>query len=403
MRRAPRARGLREHAAGADVRSRRVAAVPIDLTLCARYLPNDLAIRLVRRRVQDADEIARAEAGGDQGLSDRGYDRTQDARDLLSYLGSASHPPLLRATLAVASSPRRTRSSSAASSRCGARSARSACTARWATSCGSSSRGSPRQRATFAGYDDVLTAEQVAALAPLASHPVGSRRGFLLGHTLTGSRHPVRLRLREGSDANRNAAILSVGALGRGQDHARPEARLRGVPARSSRDRLRPEGRSPPARAAGGRAARRDDRAARRSRAARDARSAAHRACAPAPRRRDLVPDRPAPGALGGGVGGRGRGRRRRGVPARHGPHLPRGGAGARGRRRGRPRRREDARGPRRRRTDPARVRRPRRAPAAVGTRQVTYLPIRDLPAPARERRAPSTRRSSASASRSCA
>ena len=56
---------------------------PIDLTLCARYLPNDLAIRLVRRRVQDADEIARAEAGGDQGLSDRGYDRTQDARDLL--------------------------------------------------------------------------------------------------------------------------------------------------------------------------------------------------------------------------------------------------------------------------------------------------------------------------------
>ena len=75
---------------------------PIDLTLSARYLANDLAVRLVRRRVQDADEIARAEAGGDQGLSDRGYDRTQDARDLLSYLGSASHPPLLRSTLTVA-------------------------------------------------------------------------------------------------------------------------------------------------------------------------------------------------------------------------------------------------------------------------------------------------------------
>ena len=67
----------------------------VDLTLCARYLPNDLAMRLVRRRVQDADEIARAEAGGDQGVSDRGYDRTQEARDLLSYLQSASHPPLL--------------------------------------------------------------------------------------------------------------------------------------------------------------------------------------------------------------------------------------------------------------------------------------------------------------------
>ena len=92
-----------EPAARADVRAARVAPVRRSTsTLCARYLPNELAMRLVRRRVQDADEIARAEAGGDQGVSDRGYDRTQDARDLLSYLQSASHPPLLRATLAVA-------------------------------------------------------------------------------------------------------------------------------------------------------------------------------------------------------------------------------------------------------------------------------------------------------------
>ena len=97
------ARRSASHAARADVRARpRRSRSAIDLSLCARYLPNELAMRLVRRRVQDADEIARAEAGGDQGVSDRGYDRTQDARDLLAYLQSASHPPLLRATLAVA-------------------------------------------------------------------------------------------------------------------------------------------------------------------------------------------------------------------------------------------------------------------------------------------------------------
>ena len=174
----------------------------VDLTLCARYLPNDLAMRLVRRRVQDADEIARAEAGGDQGVSDRGYDRTQEARDLLSYLQSASHPPLLRATLAIAVVGRRApRSSSGASKRCGAPSARCACTGRSETSCVCSSRRCPGQRSSVAGYDDVLTTEQVAAMMPLATHAVGARRGFHLGHTLSGSRHPVRFNLREGSDA----------------------------------------------------------------------------------------------------------------------------------------------------------------------------------------------------------
>jgi hypothetical protein len=190
---------------------------PIDVTLCGRFLPNDVAVRLVRRRVQDADEIARAEAAGDQGVSDRGFDRTQDARDLLAYLGSASHPPLLRATISVAvaagSQEELERRIEAVRRAFGE--------VRLHRPLGDQLRvfiaGLPGQRATFTGYDDVLTPEQVAALAPLASHPIGSRRGFLLGHTLTGGRHPVRLNLREGSDADRNAAILSVGALGSGK------------------------------------------------------------------------------------------------------------------------------------------------------------------------------------------
>jgi hypothetical protein len=189
----------------------------VDLTLCARFLPNDLAMRLVRRRVQDADEIARAEAGGDQGVSDRGYDRTQEARDLLGYLQSASHPPLLRATLAIAVSAlepdeleRRIEAVRRAFGE-----------VRLHRPLGDQLRlfiaTLPGQRSSVAGYDDVLTTEQVAAMMPLATHAVGARRGFYLGHTLSGSRHPVRFNLREGSDSDRNAAILSIGALGSGK------------------------------------------------------------------------------------------------------------------------------------------------------------------------------------------
>ena len=74
----------------------------VDLSLNARFLPNDLALRIARRRIQDADQILRAESDGEQGATDLGYRRTQEARDLLAYLQSASRPPLLRATLAVA-------------------------------------------------------------------------------------------------------------------------------------------------------------------------------------------------------------------------------------------------------------------------------------------------------------
>jgi hypothetical protein len=54
-------------------------------------------------------------------------------------------------------------------------------------------------------------------MMPTATHTVGSKRGFYLGHTLTGSRQPVRFNLREGSERDRNTAILSVGALGSGK------------------------------------------------------------------------------------------------------------------------------------------------------------------------------------------
>jgi hypothetical protein len=190
---------------------------PIDMTLNARYLPNDLALRLVRRRVQDADQIVRAESDGDQGVTDQGYDRSQLARDLLGYLQSASHPPLLRATLAIAVAADDPAELERRVEAC----RRAYGEVRLHRPVGDQLelfvQHLPGQRTRVHGYDDVLSAEQVAAMMPVATHAVGSRRGFYLGHTLSGSRQPVRFNLREGSDSDRNAAILALGALGTGK------------------------------------------------------------------------------------------------------------------------------------------------------------------------------------------
>jgi hypothetical protein len=189
----------------------------IDLSLNARYLPNGLALRIARRRIQDADQIVRAESDGDQGVSDLGYQRTQEARDLLAYLQASSRPPLLRATLAIAVGAhdkeeleRRVEMVRRAYGEIHLH-----------RPLGDQLRlfhqHLPGQRTRVAGYDDTLTPEQVAAMMPAATHTVGSRGGYYLGHTLSGSRQPVRFNLREGSDGDRNTTILSVGALGSGK------------------------------------------------------------------------------------------------------------------------------------------------------------------------------------------
>jgi hypothetical protein len=190
---------------------------PVDLSLNARFLPNELALRIARRRIQDADQIVRAESDGDQGVSDLGYERTQEARDLLGYLQASSRPPLLRATLAIALSGRSEAELEERVEMC----RRAYGEIRLHRPLGDQLQlfiqHLPGQRTRVGGYDDTLTAEQVAAMMPDAAHVVGSSRGFYLGHTLSGSRQPVRLNLREGSDSDRNATILSVGALGSGK------------------------------------------------------------------------------------------------------------------------------------------------------------------------------------------
>jgi hypothetical protein len=188
-----------------------------DLSLNARFLPNELALRIARKRIQDADQIVRAESDGEQGVSDLGYERTQEARDLLAYLQASSRPPLLRGTLAIALGADSEGELEERVEMC----RRAYGEIRLHRPLGDQLRlfmqHMPAQRTRVAGYDDTLTTEQVAAMMPTAAHDVGSRKGFYLGWTLSGSKQPVRFNLREGSDSDRNTTILSVGALGSGK------------------------------------------------------------------------------------------------------------------------------------------------------------------------------------------
>jgi len=205
--------------AGAELMFAPVESLPFatDLSLNARFLPNELALRVARRRIQDADQIVRAEADGDQGISDLGYERTQEARDLLVYLQASSRPPLLRATLAVALGAGSESELEERVEMC----RRAYGDIRLHRPLGDQLQlflqHLPAQRTRVAGYDDTLTTEQVAAMMPTAAHDVGSGAGFYLGWTLSGSKQPVRFNLREGSDSDRNTTILSVGALGSGK------------------------------------------------------------------------------------------------------------------------------------------------------------------------------------------
>src|SRR5208282_2969291 len=181
------------------------------------FRPNELALRIARRRIQDADQIMRAESEGEQGVSDLAYERTQEARDLLTHLQASSRPPLLRATLAIAVGAQDEEELEQRVEMC----RRAYGEIRLHRPLGDQLQlflqHLPAQRTRVAGYDDTMTTEQVAAMMPTATHTAGSRSGFYLGHTLTGSRQPVRFNLREGSDGDRNTTILSVGALGSGK------------------------------------------------------------------------------------------------------------------------------------------------------------------------------------------
>lgn len=190
----------------------------IDMTLNARYLPNGLATSMVRRRIQDADQVASAEAEGDQGVSDIGAERMGLARDLLRMLQGSGTPPLLQATLAVQVSARdpeelERRVETTRRVFGDTRLHRPVGYDQLELFC----QHMPGQPSRVSGYEAPMTPLQLAAMAPTAAHKVGSAHGFYLGHTANLARQPVVFNLREGSDIDRATGILKLGSLGRGK------------------------------------------------------------------------------------------------------------------------------------------------------------------------------------------
>lgn len=190
---------------------------PVDACLSARFVPNERAVALVRRRVVDADQLYREESYGEHGPSSQSVDRPRAARELEDYLTAASRPPLLRAQVSLAvGAPRGEELDERV-----ARLKREYGGVMLHRPLGEQLRlfcqHLPAQAAWVPEYDDYLLVEQFGAMVPLATHAVGSEAGPYIGYTLSGSARPVLLDLTEASRTSRPPAILACGTLGSGK------------------------------------------------------------------------------------------------------------------------------------------------------------------------------------------
>jgi hypothetical protein len=190
---------------------------PVDAAFSARYVANDEAVRLVRRKIVDADHIFHEESHGDHGPSSSAVARPHAARDLEEYLTGGDHPPLLRASISLcvsAASPHELEDR----------------IERLRREYGAVQLHRPlgEQLPLFVGhlpgkpsqvpdYDDYLTVEQFGAMVPTATHAVGAEAGPYVGHTLNGARQPVLFDPGEASRTSRAPATLLSGTLGSGK------------------------------------------------------------------------------------------------------------------------------------------------------------------------------------------
>jgi hypothetical protein len=190
---------------------------PVDAALHARHVSNGEAVRLVRRRIVDADHIYTEQASGDHGPTADAAQRPQVARELEEYLTGSERPPLLRAQislcLAAASEGELEERVERVRREYAPVELHRPLGDQLALFCSHL----PAQRAAVPHYDDYLTVEQFGATVPVATHAVGSEAGPYIGHSLSGSRQPVLFDPTEASRTARAPACLLAGTLGSGK------------------------------------------------------------------------------------------------------------------------------------------------------------------------------------------
>lgn len=190
---------------------------PVDATVSARWIANDRALALTRRRVVDADHAYAEESHGDHGPTSDAAARPDVARELEEYLTSSDRPPLLKAQVgfAVGASSAEELESRVSRLR------REYAPIKLHRPLGEQLRlfvaHLPAQLSPVSRYDDVLLPEQFGAMVPMATHAVGSATGLYIGHTLSGSRQPVLFDVTEASRTSRPPAVLCAGTPGSGK------------------------------------------------------------------------------------------------------------------------------------------------------------------------------------------
>jgi AAA-like domain len=190
---------------------------PVDAAFSARFVPNQDAVRLVRRRVMDADNIYREESDGYHGASASAAERPQAVRELQEYLAGGDRPPLLRGSVSLCvSAPDAEQLEHRVE-----RLRRELGAIKLYRPLGDQLRlfvgHLPGQRTAVTDYDDYFTIEQFGAMVPIATHAVGASVGPYIGHTLSGARQPVLFDPAEAPQTSRAPATLLAGTLGSGK------------------------------------------------------------------------------------------------------------------------------------------------------------------------------------------
>lgn len=189
---------------------------PVDACFSARYVQNEDAVRLVRRRVIARQHHWSGRRHGDLGPTASG-ERPQVARELEQYLRSGTLAPLLLAGISLCvSAPTQTQLEERVE-----RLRDQYGVVKLHRPLGDQLRlfvtHLPAQASRVPDYDDYLTVEQFGAMVPVATHAVGASAGAYIGHTLAGARQPVLFDPTEARRTSRAPATLLAGMLGSGK------------------------------------------------------------------------------------------------------------------------------------------------------------------------------------------
>lgn len=190
---------------------------PVDAAFSARWVDNQDALRLVRRRLLDADQMYREESYGDHGPTADSAQRPITVRELERYLSNGDRPPLLRASISLCVSAPDEETLEERVERLRREYGVVSLHRPLGEQLNLFVGHFPGQGSAVTDYDDYLTVEQFGAMVPTATSAAGAESGPYVGYTLNGARNPVLFDPTEASRTSRAPATLLSGTLGSGK------------------------------------------------------------------------------------------------------------------------------------------------------------------------------------------